>query len=109
MCGSGEGDGDRRKNLVLGRGAQRCVTICPPFMYSNTANWPPLSDGPFIVASTRSLVERVKINRHPGSKREDCTVRWCNKGEYKAQLSPKSEPCGFKWAKTHNKCVHDSM
>ena len=32
---------------------------------------------------------------------------WCKKGEYNAQLSPKSELCGFKWANTHNKCVHD--
>ena len=30
------------------------------------------------------------------------------KGEDNAQLSPKSELCGFKWANTHNKCVHDS-
>ena len=36
-------------------------------------------------------------------------VGWGKKGEYKAPISPKSEPCGFKWAKTHNKCVHDSM
>ena len=37
------------------------MTICPPFMYSNTANWSPFPDGPFIVASTPSPVERVKI------------------------------------------------
>ena len=35
-------------------------------------------------------------------------VSWCNKGAYNAQTSPKSELCGFKWANTHNKCVHDS-
>ena len=49
-------------------------TTCPAFMYSNTANWSPFSDGPFIVASTRSPVERVKITGRPGSKREDCMV-----------------------------------
>ena len=41
------------------------MTTCPPFMYSNTANEFPFSDGPFIVASTRSLVERVKITGRP--------------------------------------------
>ena len=25
------------------------------------------------------------------------------------QISPKSELCGWKWANTHNKCVHDPM
>ena len=43
-----------------------CVTTCPPFMYSNTANSSPFSYGPFIVASTRSPVERVKIAGRPG-------------------------------------------
>ena len=99
MSGSGEGDRDRMK--------QGCVTICPPFMYSNIANWSPFSDGPFIVASMRLPVERV--TGRPGSKREACMVSWCKKGEYKAQIPPKSEPCGFKWANSHNKCVHDSM
>ena len=74
MSGSGEGDGDRMKNSIFERGAQGCVTTCPLFMYSNTANWSPFSDGPFIVASTRSPVERVKITGRPGSKREDCMV-----------------------------------
>ena len=36
-------------------------------------------------------------------------VSWCKKGECNAQISPKSELCGFKWANTHNKTVHDSM
>ena len=36
-------------------------------------------------------------------------VSWCKKGAYNAQTSPKSELCGFKWANTHNNCVHDSM
>ena len=58
--------GDRMKNSIFERGAQGCVTTCPPFMYSNTANRYPLSDGPFIVASTRSPVERVKITGRPG-------------------------------------------
>ena len=31
---------DWMKNSMLG--AQGCVTICPPFMSSNTANWSPL-------------------------------------------------------------------
>ena len=35
-------------------------------------------------------------------------VSWCKQGEYNAQASPKSELCGFKWANSHNKCVHDS-
>ena len=34
-------------------------------------------------------------------------MSWCKKGAYNAQTSPKSELCGFKWANTHNKCVHD--
>ena len=62
------------KNSIFQRGAQGCVTTCPAFMYSNTANWSPFSDGPFIVASTPSPVERVKITGRPGSKREDCMV-----------------------------------
>ena len=73
MSGSGEGDADRMKNSILERGAQGCVTICPPFMYSNTAKWSPFSNGPFIVASTRSPVGRVKITGRP-EKREDCMV-----------------------------------
>ena len=40
VSGSGDGDGDRMKNSILERGAQGCVAICPPFMYSNTANCP---------------------------------------------------------------------
>ena len=35
-------------------------------------------------------------------------VSWCKKGEDNTQISPKSELCGFKWANTHNKFVHDS-
>ena len=62
------------------KGGTRCVTTCPPFMYSNTANSFPFSDGPFIVASTRSPVKCVKTNRRPGSKREDCMLSWCKKG-----------------------------
>ena len=64
--GSGDGDGDRMKNSIFERGAQGCVTPCPPFMYSNTANRSPFFDGPFIVASTHSPVERVKITGRPG-------------------------------------------
>ena len=37
------------------------------------------------------------------------TLSWCKKGGYGAGISPKSELCGFKWANTHSKCVHDSM
>ena len=33
-CGSGDGDGDRMKNSIFEKGAQGCVTTCPPFMYS---------------------------------------------------------------------------
>ena len=62
-------------NSILGRGAQGCVTIGPPFMHSNTANWSLFSDGPFIVPSTLSPMEHVKITGHQGSKREDCMVR----------------------------------
>ena len=36
-------------------------------------------------------------------------VSWCEKGGYCAQISPKSELCGLKWANTHNKCVHGPM
>ena len=36
-------------------------------------------------------------------------VSWCKKGEYNAQISPKSELCGFKWVNAHNKCVHDPV
>ena len=36
-------------------------------------------------------------------------VSWCKKGEYNAQISPKSELCGFKWVNTHNKGVHYPM
>ena len=36
-------------------------------------------------------------------------VSRCKKGAYNAQTFQKSELCGFKWANTHNKCVHDSM
>ena len=36
-------------------------------------------------------------------------VSWCKKVEENAQISPKSELCGFKWANKHNKCVHDSV
>ena len=54
------------ENSIFERGAQGCVTTYPPFMYSNTANRSPFSDGPFIVASTRSPVERVKITGRPG-------------------------------------------
>ena len=89
---------------ILGKGAKGCVTICPPFMYSNTANWSPFSDGPFIVASTRSPMERVKITGCPGSKREDCMVSWCKKGDDNAQISPKSEPCGFKGKDSQQMC-----
>ena len=65
-------------------------------------------EGPFIVASTRSPVERVKITGCPGSKIDDCMVSGRNKGKM-IHISPKSELCGFKWANNHNKCVHDSM
>ena len=38
-------------------------------------------------------------------------LSWCKKGEYNHQKSRiiilKSVLCGFKWANTHNKCVHD--
>ena len=36
-------------------------------------------------------------------------VSWCKKGGYSTQISPKSDLSGFKWANTHNKCVHDPM
>ena len=34
---------------------------------------------------------------------------WWKKGECDAQISPKSEFCGFKWANNHNECVQDSV
>ena len=30
-------------------------------------------------------------------------------GEYNAEIYPKSERCGFKWANTHNNRVHGPM
>ena len=36
-------------------------------------------------------------------------VSWSKIGEYNASISPKAELCGFKWANTHNKCVHDPI
>ena len=36
-------------------------------------------------------------------------VRWCKEGECNAQISPKAELCGFQWANTHNRCVHDYL
>ena len=42
-------------------------------------------------------------------KRDYCMVSYCKKGEYNAQISPKSELCGFKWTNTQNKRVHDLM
>ena len=60
MPGSGEQDGARMKNPMFCTGARGGgLTSCPHFMYSNTANSSPFSDGPFIVASTRSPVEPV--------------------------------------------------
>ena len=38
----------------------------PSLIYSKTANSCPFSNGPFIVASTHSPVERVKRTRHLG-------------------------------------------
>ena len=31
-------------------------------------------------------------------------MSWCKKGGYSAEISPKSERCGFKWVNTH--CYH---
>ena len=67
---------------------------CPPFMYSNTANESPFSDGPFIVASTHSLVERVKITGCLVRKRENCMMSQCKKGGYGAQISPNQSYVG---------------
>ena len=36
-------------------------------------------------------------------------VSWRKKAEYNAQISPKSEQCGLKWANAHSKCVHGRM
>ena len=67
MPGWGDGDGDWMKNSIFRKGARGCVTTYPPFIDSNTANSSPFPGGPFIVASTRSRVERLKINQRPGS------------------------------------------
>ena len=56
-----------------------------------------------------TLLQLGQGRRPPGTKREDCMVSWCRKGEYNAQMSPKSELCGFEWGDTHKKCVHDPM
>ena len=49
---------------------------------------------------------RDRINSIPNS--TTGTHATTQKGEDNAQLSPKSELCGFNWANNHNKCVHDS-
>ena len=84
----------------------------PPHLYK-------LRQSPILIRSLRLLwlgqgrslcaTHTTTNTGHPRSKRENCTVSWCKKGEYNAQTSPKSELCGFKWANTHNKRVHDSM
>ena len=38
-----------------------------------------------------------------------CVVSWCKTREYNAQVPQKSDLCGFKWANTHKKCVHNSI
>ena len=57
------------EELHFERGAQGCVTTCPPFMYSNTANRSPFFDGSFIVASTRSPVEMCENHWTPRLKK----------------------------------------
>ena len=72
------------------------------------------------VAWTRPQMLRFKKRRLRGElvperERECACVHlfmehrpWAERGGG-AQISPKSELCGFKWANTHNKCVHDSV
>ena len=79
-----------------------CRTVGPPHTLIK------LRKSPELIRSLR-LLQLGQGRTHPGSNREDCTVSWCKKGEDNAQISPKSELCGFKWANTHNKCVHDPM
>ena len=77
----------------------------------NNTTLPPLyklRKSPKLIRSLR-LLQLGQGRRCTGSKREDCMASWCKKREYNAQISPKSELCGFKWANTHNRCVHDSM
>ena len=63
------------------KGAQGCVTSYPHFMYSNTANSSPFSNGPFIIASTCSPLHMCNNLTPRFKKREDCMVSWCKKGE----------------------------
>ena len=42
------------------------------------------------------LLSLGQSHRPPGSKRENCMVSSCKKGEYRAKIFPKSELCGFK-------------
>ena len=53
-----------------------------------------------------SLDKGVACARHIQLPSHKVTTK---RGEDTAQKSPKSELLGFKWANTHNKCVHDSM
>ena len=55
-------------------GGTRVCDHLPTLHVLNTANWSLFSDGSFIVPSTRSPVEHVKITGRPGSKGEDCMV-----------------------------------
>ena len=82
----------------------------PLFVVNGTRGWysPDLCTPPPL-SLCNSYAKVRQSRRRPSSTREDCTVSWCKKGEYTAQISPKSELCGFKWANTHNRCVHDPM
>ena len=63
-----------------------------------------------VVIITVSLLWLGQGRSHPDSKKEKgCMVSGCKKRKWNVQKSPKSELCGFKWANTHNKCVHDLM
>ena len=83
------------------------MTTCPPFMHSNTANESPFSDGPFIVASTRSPVERWKIIGRPVQKKRrlhDELVQ--ERGIWCTNIS-KTRAMWVQVGKHSNKCVHD--
>ena len=94
VLGTGEGDGDRTKDFNFLKGG---TGVCDPLptlhVPQHRKKFPLLQCSLHcgIHTHTHTLVKCVKITGRPGSEREDCIVRWCKKGEYSTQISPKSE------------------
>ena len=103
-------DGNKVQPHRQCRQAQFCHLLNWQFLrLSDRAHTPP----PFFLATQKSQINTVPTPTvawtRPWLARTTYMVSWCEKGEYNAQIIPKSELCGFKWANTHNKCVHDPM